>query len=161
MKYDLCRYDRVIEGKIPAPPGIPTYANSNRRDVAVYPFALMGKFLREQKRDIIYSLCQYGIENVWEWGDTVSGNSWRTTGDIIDTWQSITDIGFGRDHAAPYSNPGNWNDPDMLIVAKSVGATSTPPASLPTSNTRTSASGVCTPRRCLLAATWKNWTPSR
>jgi hypothetical protein len=54
--------------------------------------------------------------NVWEWGSSVGGNSWRTTGDITDTWQSMSDIGFGQIENAKYARPGNWNDPDMLVV---------------------------------------------
>jgi len=78
----------------------------------------MGKFLREQNRDIIFSLCQYGMADVWKWGGSVQGNCWRTTGDITDKWRSLSSIGFRQDKAAPYSKPGNWNDPDMLIVGQ-------------------------------------------
>jgi hypothetical protein len=28
---------------------------------AIYPYKLMGNFLREQNRDIVFSLCQYGM----------------------------------------------------------------------------------------------------
>src|ERR1700739_5170803 len=30
-------------------------------------------------RPIVFSLCQYGWNNVWEWGTQVGGNLWRTT----------------------------------------------------------------------------------
>jgi alpha-galactosidase len=53
---------------------------------------------------------------VWEWGAKVGGNLWRTTGDITDTWQSMSGIGFRQGPAAPYASPGHWNDPDMLVV---------------------------------------------
>jgi alpha-galactosidase len=46
----------------------------------------------------------------------VDANSWRTTGDITDTWESLSGIGFSQDSCAPYSAPGRWNDPDMLVV---------------------------------------------
>jgi len=78
----------------------------------------MGKCLREQKRDIVFSLCQYGMADVWQWGASVNGNCWRTTGDIQDTWQSMSKIGFKQDPAAPYAGPGHWNDPDMLTVGQ-------------------------------------------
>jgi alpha-galactosidase len=48
----------------------------------------------------------------------VNGNCWRTTGDITDSWHSMSKIGFNQDPAAPYAQPGNWNDPDMLIVGE-------------------------------------------
>jgi hypothetical protein len=72
--------------------------------------------LRQVNRDIVYSLCQYGMSKVWEWGSEVGGNLWRTTGDITDTWQSMADIGFNQVENAPYAAPGHWNDPDMLVV---------------------------------------------
>ena len=58
------------------------------------------------------------MEDVWKWGDSVQGSCWRTTGDITDTWRSMSRIGFNQDKAAPYAKPGNWNDPDMLIVGE-------------------------------------------
>jgi hypothetical protein len=58
------------------------------------------------------------MADVWKWGDSVNGNCWRTTGDIVDTWKNMSGIGFKQDAAAPFSKPGNWNDPDMLIVGE-------------------------------------------
>lgn len=80
---------------------------------------IMQRHLREQPRDIFYSLCQYGMAEVWKWGPYVDANSWRTTGDILDTWESLYDIGFNAQAPLhPYAAPGHWNDPDMLIVGK-------------------------------------------
>jgi alpha-galactosidase len=67
-------------------------------------------------RDIVFSLCQYGMGNVWEWGAQVGGNCWRTTGDITDTWSSMAGIGFGQAGHEKFAGPGHWNDPDMLVV---------------------------------------------
>ena len=108
LKYDWCGYSRA-------------HAKERDKGVASYvrPYLLMQQFLREQPRDIFYSLCQYGMAKVWEWGPFVDANSWRTTGDINDTWGSMYDIGFQRQAGlAPYAAPGHWNDPDMLIVGK-------------------------------------------
>jgi alpha-galactosidase len=84
-------------------------------------YAKMGHALLEAtkntNRKIVYSLCQYGNNNVGEWGAKVGGNLWRTTGDIGDRWQSMMNLGFnlqiGREKAA---GPGHWNDPDMLEI---------------------------------------------
>jgi alpha-galactosidase len=76
----------------------------------------MGDALHEAGRPILYSLCQYGRADVWKWGAEVGGNAWRTTGDIRDTWESMTRIGFGQDALAPWAKPGHWNDPDMLEI---------------------------------------------
>ena len=43
-------------------------------------------------RDIVYSLCQYGMGDVWTWGAEVGGNCWRTTGDIDDRWANVRKI---------------------------------------------------------------------
>ncbi len=106
LKYDLCSYHDVV-------PDCETSLAPAQR-----PYRVMGEFLKQQPRDIVYSLCQYGEFNVWQWGDSVGGNSWRTTGDISDSWSSMSGIGFQQDAAAPFARPGNWNDPDMLIVGK-------------------------------------------
>ena len=78
----------------------------------------MRKMLNQVDRDIVFSLCQYGMGNVWEWGGEVGGNLWRTTGDITDSWNSMAGIGFAQDKSSKYALPGNWNDPDMLVVGK-------------------------------------------
>ena len=67
-------------------------------------------------RDIVFSLCQYGMGKVWEWGHSVGGDLWRTTGDITDTWSSLNKIGFGQADLFPFAGPSAWNDPDMLVV---------------------------------------------
>jgi alpha-galactosidase len=76
----------------------------------------MGEALLKTGRPIVYSLCQYGRNDVWKWGPEVGGNLWRTTGDISDNWNSMTRIGFSQNDLAPYAKPGHWNDPDMLEV---------------------------------------------
>lgn len=109
LKYDWCGYSRKHA------------LEKDKGTLASYirPYMLMGEYLRALPRDIFYSLCQYGMEDVWKWGHTVDANSWRTTGDITDTWQSLYSIGFEQQaDLAPYAAPGRWNDPDMLIVGK-------------------------------------------
>ena len=103
LKYDWCSYETVA---------------CNDTDRLQKPYKTMQKALSKVNRDIIYSLCQYGMGDVWKWGANVSGNSWRTTGDITDTWGSLSEIGFNQDVCSPYSQPGHWNDPDMLVVGK-------------------------------------------
>jgi len=76
----------------------------------------MGDALLKSGRPILYSLCQYGRAEVWKWGPAVGANAWRTTGDIRDSWDSMTKIGFAQDEHAPFAWPGHWNDPDMLEI---------------------------------------------
>ncbi|HEX8724211.1 MAG TPA: glycoside hydrolase family 27 protein [Gemmatimonadaceae bacterium] len=66
-------------------------------------------------RPIVFSICEWGSNRPWEWADT-TGNLWRTTGDIWDSYQSMVanvDLSMQYWHAA---GPGHWNDPDMLEV---------------------------------------------
>ncbi|TYH59381.1 hypothetical protein ES332_D08G218600v1 [Gossypium tomentosum] len=50
-----------------------------------------------------------------EWGFHV-GNSWRTTCDITDTWESMISRADQNELYAQYARPGGWNDPDMLEI---------------------------------------------
>lgn len=82
------------------------------------PYELMRRALDRTNRDIVYSLCQYGMADVWTWASSpaVRGNLWRTTGDITDSWNSMSSIGFKQPDIARFAGPGHWNDPDMLVV---------------------------------------------
>ena len=108
LKYDWCGYSKVFD---------PSKDHSTA--ASMRPYVKMQQYLREQPRDIFYSLCQYGNAKVWEWGAFVDANSWRTTGDIQDNWESMSGIGFSNQlELYPYAGPGHWNDPDMLVVGK-------------------------------------------
>ncbi len=77
----------------------------------------MHRALASTGRPIVFSLCQYGVMDVWKWGASSGGNLWRTTGDIKDNWASMSRNGFDlQPGLAPYAGPGHWNDPDMLEV---------------------------------------------
>jgi alpha-galactosidase len=76
----------------------------------------MGRALARCGRPIVYSLCEYGMADVWTWGKKVGANLWRTTGDIQDNWKSMSENGFNQSRLAPYAGPGHWNDPDMLEI---------------------------------------------
>jgi alpha-galactosidase len=102
LKYDWCSYGGIAPH--------PDHA------ALMKPYQVMRAALDKVPRDILFSLCQYGMGNVWEWGAQVGGNCWRTTGDISDTWSSMSGIGFGQAGHEKYAGPGHWNDPDMLVV---------------------------------------------
>ena len=99
IKYDWCGAFRIYE---------------NHEMQAVYQ--KMGAILQSLDRPIVYSLCQYGMEDVWKWGPDAGGNLWRTTGDIADNWESMEQIGFNQHALSEFARPGHWNDPDMLEV---------------------------------------------
>lgn len=81
----------------------------------VYHAAEMLTALRALDRDVVYSLSNsapYGDAPQW----MKYCNCWRTTGDIRDTWESMSSIGFAQDKWLPFNRPGHWADPDMLVV---------------------------------------------
>jgi len=119
LKYDWCSYGDVVDSlsnKDPNKVSSFSTKGGNELKTAMKPYKLMGEYLRQQPRDIVYSLCQYGMSDVWKWGGSLNGNCWRTTNDITDTWSSVENIALAQDKAAPYAKPGNWNDPDMLVI---------------------------------------------
>ncbi|MEU3342026.1 glycoside hydrolase family 27 protein [Streptomyces sp. NPDC002144] len=92
------------------------YDNCNNTGVpARTRYTAMRDALAATGRPILYSLCNWGQENVWTWGADV-GNSWRTTGDISPTFSSMLSIFHSNVGLASYAGPGHWNDPDMLEV---------------------------------------------
>jgi alpha-galactosidase len=106
LKYDWCSYGQVQEMSLP------------EQERLMKPYQVMRQALDQENRDIVYSLCQYGMGQVWQWGPQVGGNCWRTTGDITDRWTSMANIGFRQAGHEKYASPGHWNDPDMLVVGK-------------------------------------------
>ena len=73
--------------------------------------------LRASGRDVVFSLSN---NSPFTNAPALSkiANCWRTTGDIRDTWDSMSKKGFGQDKWEPFATPGHWNDPDMLVVGR-------------------------------------------
>jgi alpha-galactosidase len=102
LKYDWCHN----EGIVPQ---------------VVYP--KMSKALALSGRDIVFSICEWGLNRPWTWATSV-GHLWRTTEDILDCYDCTTDWGgMGwslildkQEGLEKYAGPGHWNDPDMLEV---------------------------------------------
>ena len=75
----------------------------------------MSDALHASGRDIVYSLsnsADYNQRKDW----AKLAEVWRTTGDINDSWGSMSDIGFSQSQWGDAAGPGHWNDPDMLVV---------------------------------------------
>ena len=106
LKYDLCSLGEQMEH------AEPMVARKIMREA----YVKMHNALQKTGRPIVYSLCQYGYDSVWHWGAEVGGNAWRTTGDINDTYERMSEIGFGQAGLSKFAGPGHWNDPDMLEV---------------------------------------------
>ena len=78
-------------------------------------YPIMRDALLKQDRPIFYSMCEWGVNDPATWAAPV-GNSWRTTGDIFNSWNSMISIIDQNNRCYEYAGPGGWNDPDMLEV---------------------------------------------
>jgi len=110
LKYDLCSFiPDVMEKQAP---------NDKAAQMRLMhtAYGKMGKALKATGRPIVFSLCQYGWDAVWEWAPALGGNLWRTTGDIQPNWDRIYAILSQQSGLEKYAGPGHWNDPDMLEV---------------------------------------------
>jgi alpha-galactosidase len=109
LKYDWCSYGRIANAGL---------ASGQKLTVEDYkkPYKLMGDILKTQKRDIILNLCQYGMGDVWKWGEEVGGHSWRTAGDLGFELDKIFDVALKNSEHREYSKPGAWNDPDYIQI---------------------------------------------
>ncbi|KAJ8290916.1 hypothetical protein GJAV_G00019160 [Gymnothorax javanicus] len=98
------------------------YSNSTMQAEG-YP--LMSKALNATGRPIAYSCSwpayQGGLPpkvNYTQLGEIC--NLWRNYGDIQDSWSSVLSIvdwfSTNQDVLQPAAGPGQWNDPDMLII---------------------------------------------
>jgi len=107
LKYDWCSYGDVSN-----------HTTGSTLAGLQQPYRVMRASLDKVNRDILFSFCQYGMGSVWEWGTEVGGNSWRTTGDINDSWNSMAGNGFSQNGHEKGAGPGHFNDPDMLVVGQ-------------------------------------------
>ncbi|XP_019055425.1 PREDICTED: alpha-galactosidase 1 [Nelumbo nucifera] len=87
--------------------------NDGSKPTIRYP--VMTRALMKTGRPIFFSLCEWGDLHPALWGANV-GNSWRTTNDIADNWDSMVSRADMNEVYADLARPGGWNDPDMLEV---------------------------------------------
>lgn len=100
LKYDWCSARRLYQ----------------TREEMQALYQKMGEALQATGRPIVYALCQYGMFDVGKWGRKAGGNLWRTTFDIRDDWNTMSQIGLNQNGLEADARPGGWNDPDMLEV---------------------------------------------
>ncbi|MEO8779835.1 MAG: glycoside hydrolase family 27 protein [Rhodanobacter sp.] len=102
------------------------YDNCGDYHGETYPqrYTAMRDALAASGRGIVYSICEWGNQDPWQWAPAL-GNLWRTTQDITPRWQTdhkthypqgIMDILDQQAALSHASHPGAWNDPDMLEV---------------------------------------------
>jgi alpha-galactosidase len=105
LKYDWCSYGNIAKKETG-----PELAKQQK------PYRQMGDLLKQQKRDIVFNLCQYGMGNVWEWGADVGGHCWRTAGDLGFELDRIYEVALRNAEHRKWSKPGAWNDPDYVQI---------------------------------------------
>ncbi|GHT39663.1 hypothetical protein FACS189437_03670 [Bacteroidia bacterium] len=119
LKYDWC--------------STPNFTNMDDKKIyAEQAYRTMRDALHAAGRPILFSICEWGDNNPWDWASPI-GHSWRTTGDISDcfdcveehktpfnSWYSwgVIPILNMRDQAAlrKVAGPDHWNDMDMMEI---------------------------------------------
>jgi len=105
LKYDWCSYGSI--------------AKNNSEQELKAPFILMGDVLKKTGRDIVFNLCQYGMGDVWKWGNE-AGQSWRTGPDLGTATGSFIpgfyNTALNNSQYWQYARPGAWNDPDYITI---------------------------------------------
>jgi alpha-galactosidase len=88
-------------------------------------YTKMSDALQATGRPIVFSICEWGVNQPWKWAQDV-GHLWRTTGDIWPRWKEDGSKGWQNSVLSildqqlglyKYAGPGHWNDPDMLEVS--------------------------------------------
>ncbi|KAF8598222.1 glycoside hydrolase family 27 protein [Ceratobasidium sp. AG-I] len=80
-------------------------------------YAVMRDALSATGRPIVYSVCEWGLQDPARWPAT--GNSWRMSNDIADSWAHVVRIINEVFPITGFAGPGGWNDLDILEVGNS------------------------------------------
>jgi len=96
LKYDFCFKPRNIDGEL--------------------LYRRMGIALKNCGRDILFSACNWGSDEVHGWIRSTGSHMFRSTGDIQDKWDSIKNIALSQIDKMAYSGNFCHNDMDMLVV---------------------------------------------
>ncbi len=95
LKYDWCTHPHNVQG----------WSLYNRMRMA----------LNATGRDIVYSVCNWGMEDTLSWARKVGADMYRSTFDIADTFSSIESIFNQQKDNMCLSGPSCFNDMDMLV----------------------------------------------
>ena len=95
LKYDFCYKPHLANGPI--------------------LYNRMGMALKASGREILFSACNWGSDEVEKWIRSTGAHMYRSTGDINDSFDSFKNIAMSQVQKLAYSGPGCYNDIDMLI----------------------------------------------
>ncbi|UQZ36142.1 alpha-galactosidase [Paenibacillus sp. PK3_47] len=96
LKYDYCFKPRHISGEL--------------------LYKRMSLALKNCGRDILFSACNWGEDNVYHWIRESGAHMYRSTGDIQDSWESIKRLALSQLDKASFTGAYCHNDMDMLVV---------------------------------------------
>ena len=96
LKYDYCFKPRQIDGSL--------------------LYKRMSLALKNCGRDILFSACNWGADNVYQWIRSSGAHMYRSTGDIQDNWDSVKTLAISQLEKEPFTGNYCHNDMDMLIV---------------------------------------------
>ncbi|SDD90113.1 alpha-galactosidase [Paenibacillus sp. CF095] len=96
LKYDYCFKPRHISGEL--------------------LYKRMSLALKNCGRDILFSACNWGADDVYDWIRESGAHMYRSTGDIRDNWDSVKELALSQLGKQRYTGSFCHNDMDMLIV---------------------------------------------
>ncbi len=96
LKYDFCSF--------------PENADCKNR------YLRMSIALKASGRDILFSACNWGEQESWNWMRAVGADMYRSTSDIFDNFRLFPSIYMSQMEHFCQSSPGCFNDLDMLTV---------------------------------------------
>lgn len=102
LKYDYCFKPRQISGEL--------------------LYKRMNLALRNCGRDILFSACNWGEDDVYQWIRESGAHMYRSTQDIQDSWDSIQKIALSQIEKEPFTGSFCHNDMDMLVVGMHGGS---------------------------------------
>ncbi|KAF5377813.1 hypothetical protein D9615_006674 [Tricholomella constricta] len=84
-------------------------------------FVTMRDALLATNRPIVFSICEWGVQDPARWPGSAVGNSWRISNDIGPpaSWDNLFRIINQVVPITQFAGPGAWNDLDMLEVGNS------------------------------------------
>ncbi len=102
LKYDYCYKPEHIPGEV--------------------LYKRMSTALRNCGRDIMFSACNWGHDDVYKWIRESGAHLFRSTGDIQDNWESIKRLALSQIGNECYGGSFCHNDIDMLVVGMHGGS---------------------------------------
>lgn len=96
LKYDYCFKPRNMSGKM--------------------LYKRMSMALKNCGRDILFSACNWGEDDVYDWIRESGAHMYRSTHDIRDNWESVKQLALSQLDKGCYTGSFCHNDMDMLVV---------------------------------------------